>query len=89
MDNTSTVILAASSQAGITLTPSLIITSTGAVIGKIVRPTQIGLFGNNISKDMNQRGVSAGSVRIPISCCPSRELELMAPIPAESTEYNE
>ncbi len=66
MESTSTAILVPSCHAGISLTPSLIITSTGAVIGKMVRTTQIGLFGNNISKDMNQRGVSKGSVRIPI-----------------------
>ena len=88
MESTSTAILAASCQAGISVTPSLIITSTGAVRGKIVKTTQIGLFGNNISKDVNQRGISKGSVKIPISCCPSRELELMAPIPAESTANN-
>ena len=88
MESPSTAILAASSQAGTLLTPSLIITSTGAVRGKIVRTTQIGLFGNNISKDMNQRGINKGSVKIPISCCPSRELELMAPTPAETTANN-
>jgi len=88
MESPSTAILAASCQAGMSLTPSLIITATGAVIGKIVRTTQIGLSGNNISKDMNQIGISKGSVKIPISCCPSRELELMAPIPAESTANN-
>jgi len=88
MESASTVILAASCQAGISLTPSLTSTSTGAVIGKIVRTTQIGLSGNNIIRDMNQIGISKGSVRIPISCCPSRELELMAPIPAESTANN-
>ena len=56
MESPSTAILAASCQAGIALTPSLIITSTGAVIGKMVRTTQIGLSGSNVSKDMNQRG---------------------------------
>jgi len=88
MDNTSTAILATSCQAGITLTPSLIITSTGAERGKMARTTQIGLSGKNISKDVNQRGISAGSVKIPINCCPSRELELMAPIAAEITANN-
>ena len=88
MESTSTTILAASSQAGILLTPSLIITSTGAVIGKMVRNIQIGLLGNHIIKDMNQRGETKGTVKIAISCCPSRELELMAPILAEITANN-
>ncbi len=68
MDNTSTTILAASSQAGTLLTPSLNITNAGAVKGKILRITQIGLFGSNISKDMTQRGASKGSIKIPIIC---------------------
>ena len=88
MDNTSTAMLVASCQAGISLTPSLIMTSAGAETGIMVRTAQIGLSGNAISKDPNQRGISKGIVKIPISCCPSRELELMAPIPAESTANN-
>ena len=88
MESTSTAILATSCQAGITLTPSLIITSTGADRGKMAKKTQIGLSGKNIIKDMNQSGISKGIVKIPISCCPSRELELMAPILAEITANN-
>ena len=88
MESTSTAMLAASCQAGTTLIPSLIITSTGDERGKIVRKTQTGLPGKNIIKDVNQRGISKGSVKTPISCCPSRELELMAPILAEITANN-
>lgn len=88
MESPSTAILTASCQAGTSVAPSLIIVVTGAVIGKMVRNTQIGLFGNNISKEMNQRGEIKGSVKIVISCCPSREPELMAPMPAESTANN-
>ena len=62
MESPSTTILAASCQAGISLTPSLSITSTGAVIGKIVSTAQIGLLGNIINKDDNQRGEIAKSV---------------------------
>jgi len=89
MDSTSTAILATSCQAGITLTPSRIITSTGADRGKMAKKTQIGLSGKNIIKDVNQRGISKGSVKTPINCCPSREPELTAPTLAEITANNE
>ena len=88
MESASTAILTTSCQEGIALTPTLIITSTGDERGKIVKKTQTGLSGKNINKDVNHRGISAGSVKTPISCCPSRELELMAPIAAEITANN-
>ena len=56
MESTSTAILTASSQAAISLTPSLSIAAIGAVTGKIVSATQMGLLGNINSKDENQRG---------------------------------
>ena len=88
MESTSTARLTTSCQAGISLTPSLIIASTGAERGKMVKKTQAGLSGKNMSKDVNQSGISAGIVKTPISCCPSRELELTAPILAEITANN-
>ena len=75
-------------QAGTPVTPSLIITHTGDVRGKMVRAIQMGLSGNNIIVEMNQSGATAGRVKIVISCCPSRELELMAPMLAEITANN-
>ena len=60
-ESPSTTMLAASSQAAISLTPSLSIACTGAVIGKMVRIFQIGLFGKINSKDENQRGEMARS----------------------------
>ena len=62
MENTSTVKLAASSQAAMPVTPSLSITAMGAVTGKIVSTTQMGLLGNINSKDENQSGTKARSV---------------------------
>jgi hypothetical protein len=89
MDSTNTAILATSCQAGIPLTPSRIITTTGAERGKMVKKTQTGLSGKSIIRDMNQRGISKGIVKIPINCCPSWELELTAPMLAEITANNE
>ena len=88
MESTRTAMLAASCQAGMSLTPSLRITNTGAVIGIMVSTTQIGLSGNIMSNDMNQRGEMRGIVKIAISCCPSRELALTAPTAADSTAKN-
>ena len=88
MESPSTAMLATISPTGTSLTPSLIIASTGAVKGKIVRTTQVGLSGKAMSRDMDQRGISKGSVKKPISCCPSLELELIAPMPVESTANN-
>ena len=60
MESTSIAMLEASCQAGMSLTPSLSITSTGAVIGIMVSTAQIGLSGNIMSNDMNQRGEMRG-----------------------------
>lgn len=62
MDITSTVILAASSQVAIPLTPSFNIMAIGDVMGKIVRNTQRGLFGYKKSNEENQSGTKAKSV---------------------------
>jgi hypothetical protein len=88
MDNTSTAMLAVICHAATPVKPSLNITNTGAVKGKMLKTTQIGLFGNMISKDMNQNGATAQSVNIDANPCPSRILELMAATPAESTANN-
>jgi hypothetical protein len=56
IESTSTAILTTSSQVAISVTPNLSIVATGAVTGKIVSATQMGLLGNINNKDENQRG---------------------------------
>ena len=55
-------------QMGISVRPTLIITTTGAVIGKMVSPIQIGLLGNMINSDENQSGETARSVNMLANC---------------------
>ena len=51
-----------SSQVAMSLTPSLSMAAIGAVTGKMVSTTQMGLLGNMNSRDENQRGTKARSV---------------------------
>ena len=58
-ESASAAILAASSQAGISVTPSLSIMATGDVMGKIVSTFQIVLFGKRNKVDENHKGTNA------------------------------
>jgi hypothetical protein len=51
MDKTSTAMLTANCHAGTPVMPSRNITNTGAEKGKILKTTQIGLFGNSMIRD--------------------------------------
>ena len=62
MESTSTARLTASCQVGISLTPSLSMAAIGAVTGKMVSTTQMGLLGNINSKDENQMGTKTSIV---------------------------
>ena len=85
MHSTKTAMLAASCHAGTPVMPSRNITNTGAEKGKMLKTTQMGLFGNNRIRLKNQNGAIAKMVKIPANPWASRTVALMAATPADST----
>jgi hypothetical protein len=75
-------------QMGIPVMPNLNITSTGAEKGKILKTTQMGLFGTNKSRLKNQSGTMANMVYIALNPCPSLMVPLIDAIQDESTANN-
>ena len=88
MHDANTAMLVDSCHTGTPVKPSLSITSTGAEKGKMLRTTQIGLFGYNKITDRSQKGAIAQSVNIEAKVCASRTLLLTAATPIESTANN-
>jgi hypothetical protein len=71
MDKTNTAMLMANCHTETPVKPSRNITNTGAVNRKILKTIQIGLFGKNRSKEINQNGAIAKSVYIDANPCAS------------------